>query len=84
MNRKKRIKNILNNIYNSLIIDIIDNSQEHSGHNNFDGNQETHFKIIIDKNIIKEESRLNVHQNINNLLKHEFASGLHSLEIKIV
>ena len=47
MNRKKRIINILTKYFVSSEIKVIDNSLEHSGHNNFDGSQESHFKIFI-------------------------------------
>ena len=84
MNRKKRIKEILSSYFTDSKIEVFDNSIEHSGHNNFDGSQESHFKINIDNVGIKFLSRLEIHRKINYLLDNEFKNGLHALEIKII
>ena len=83
MNRKERIKDILSNYFNGSLIEVIDNSIEHNGHNNFDGNQESHFQIFISKKNKLPLTRLELHRKINELLKVEFVNGLHALEIKI-
>ena len=83
MNRKQRIDKILSKKFNDFILEIIDNSNLHQGHNNFTGNDETHIKIILTKKNKKHVNRLDIHKLINNLLEDEFKSGLHSLEIKI-
>ena len=49
MNRKQRIDKILSKNFNDFLIEIIDNSNLHKGHNNFTGNDETHIKIILTK-----------------------------------
>ena len=83
MNRKQRIDKILSKKFNDFILEIIDNSNLHKGHNNFTGTDETHIKIILTKKSKIPTNRLNIHRIINNLLDEEFKSGLHSLEIKI-
>jgi BolA protein len=83
MNRKKRIESILLSNFKDWEIEIVDNSFKHKGHNNFDGNEESHFQIILKKNSIIKEKKLQVHRKINQLLKDEFIRGLHALEIKI-
>ena len=83
MNRKQRINKILSKKFDDFILEIIDNSNLHIGHNNFTGNDETHIKIILTKKNKSPFNRLNIHKIINNLLKEEFTQGLHSLEIKI-
>ena len=84
MNRKKRIYNLLLEEFDEFSIEIIDNSHLHSGHNNFDGKNETHIKIILKSKTSKKLNRLNIHKKINNILKNEYNSGLHSLEINII
>ena len=84
MNRKKRIESIILNTFKDCEISIIDNSMAHNGHNHFNGQQESHFQIIFDKNFSPKESKLSIHRKINNLLKDEFLEGLHALEIKII
>ena len=83
MNRKKRIESILFNNFKDWEIRTIDNSIKHRGHNNFDGDQESHFEIILKKDSIIKEKKLQIHRKINELLKDEFINGLHALEIKI-
>ena len=84
MNRKQRIDKILSKKFNNFLLEIIDNSNLHKGHNNFTGNDETHIKIILTKKNKKPTNRLNIHRLINKLLTEEFKTGLHSLEIKII
>ena len=83
MKRTKRIQNILEKYISSSYIMIIDNSHLHKGHNNFNGEGETHIAINIQIKSKQKINRLEIHRKINTLLKNEFDAGLHSLEIKI-
>jgi len=83
MNRKQRIDKILSKKFNNFLLEIIDNSNLHKGHNDISGNDETHIKIILTKKDNISFNRLNIHRVINSLLDAEFKNGLHSLEIKI-
>ena len=83
MNRKQRIDKILSKKFDNYLLEIIDNSNLHNGHNGFKGNNETHIKIILTKKDRTSSNRLNIHRIINTLLEEEFKNGLHSLEIKI-
>ena len=84
MKRKKRIEAILSENFFCWKTEVNDISILHKGHNNFDGSQETHFRIILNFNNQNKESKLKIHRKINELLKNEFNSGLHALEIKIL
>mgnify|MGYP001200131768 CR=1 FL=1 len=83
MNRTKRIKNILEKNLSEFSISVIDDSFNHSGHNNFDGDGETHIIIELKKKHILNINRLEIHKKINSLLFEEFKLGLHALQIKI-
>ena len=83
MKRKNRIKKILSNHFKSWSIEVIDISYQHKGHNNFTGNNETHFSIQLYINKNEDSNRIDIHRKINYLLKDELSSGLHALEIKI-
>ena len=67
----------------SSSFEIVNNSYLHKGHNNFNGEGETHIVIILKINDELKINRLDIHKKINLLLKKEFYRGLHSLEIKI-
>ena len=84
MNRKKRIKKILEKHFKDHNIIVADNSYKHKGHNNFDGTSETHISVQLIKKSNFVLNRLTVHRKINALLSNEFETGLHSLEIKII
>ena len=84
MKRKKRIETILSKKFSFWKVEVNDISILHKGHNNFDGNDETHFSIILSSDKQKKESKLEIHREINKLLKNEFKLGLHALEIKIL
>ena len=84
MKRKKRIELILLEKFSNWKTEVNDISVLHKGHNNFDGRGETHFIIILNSNSKNKESKLKIHRKINELLKNEFNSGLHALEIKIL
>ena len=84
MNRKKKIELILKKNFLDWKVKVNDISILHKGHNNFDGNNETHFSIILNTNNKNKESKLSIHRKINELLKDEFSLGLHALEIKII
>ena len=84
MNRKKKIESILKKNFVGWKITVNDISILHKGHNNYDGNNETHFSIILNSNNKNKETKLAIHRKINELLKDEFNLGLHALEIKII
>ena len=84
MNRKKKIETILKKNFIGWQAKVNDISILHKGHNNYNGNNETHFSIILNRNNQNKESKLTIHRKINELLKDEFNLGLHALEIKII
>ena len=83
MNRTKRIKDIIEKNFNEFSISVTDDSLAHIGHNNFDGNEETHIIIELKKKYNLDIKRLEIHKKINTLLSDEFKLGLHALQIKI-
>ena len=84
ISRIERIKNILCKEYGDNNFLIKDNSKEHKGHSGFDGKNETHIRIEVFLKKSEKISRIDEHRKINLLLKKEFTSGLHALEIKIL
>ena len=83
MKRKKRILNLLNENLTDFTIEIKDNSALHANHHDFNGQIETHIQLLLKRKNQTEINRIEVHRKINNLLREEFKTGLHSLEINI-
>ena len=83
MERKKRIEKILSNNFKLWLVEVQDVSLDHKDHNNFDGYGESHFSIVLRQKVKEKFTRIEIHKKVNELLKNEFLSGLHALEIKI-
>ena len=83
MKRKKRIEKILSDHFITWTIEVIDISNQHKGHNSFTGNDETHFSVKLYQKTKTDFKIIDIHRKINYLLKNEYSSGLHALEIKI-
>ena len=84
MNRTKRIQDIIEKNFEEFSILVTDDSLAHKGHNNFDGEEETHIIIELKKKFNFNINRLAIHKKINTLLSEEFKLGLHALQIKII
>ena len=83
MKRTKRIRKIIEKNFIDFDISVTDDSITHKGHNNFDGNEETHIVVELKKKFNLDIKRLEIHKKINTLLSEEFKIGLHALQIKI-
>ena len=86
-NRKNLIINKLTDYFAPDFLEVVDNSYLHRDHLAMQDSQstsETHFMIKIASKKFTHQRKIEIHRQINNLLREEFACGLHALEIKIV
>lgn len=85
MSRDERILDAMKALEPSKI-QLINDSQKHAGHVHHMGGApftgETHYKLIITSRLFEGQSRVDRQRMVMNLLKDEFNSGLHALEIK--
>lgn len=67
-------------------LQLINDSQKHAGHVQHMGGApftgDTHYKLLITSPLFEGQSRVERQRMVMNLLKDEFSSGLHALEIK--
>ena len=63
-------------------IEIIDNTHLHKHHKSFNKSN-THLKIIIQSDTLRNLNRIVSHNKITSILKVEIQPKIHSLEIKI-
>ena len=61
---------------------MLDVSEQHKGHQNYKKDIESHFEIIIVSEKFKNLNRIERHRMVNQSLKEEFLSDLHSAIIK--
>ena len=85
-NREERIFKQLS-LLNPSVLNVVNDSAKHRNHVEHLGSAgltgETHYKIEIFSPEFVGLSRVEIHRKVNDLLKDEFNSGLHALEIKI-
>ena len=82
MNRKLKIEKILVDNFDPYFLLVKDVSEEHRGHANFRENVESHFEIFIVSQKFQNLNNVARHRMINQSLKEEFSSDLHSVTIK--
>ncbi len=84
MSRFNRISAILTETFRPSLLEILDESHLHRGHNGHTGRDETHFCVTISSDIFEGKSRVAIHRLVNTVLKSEFDAGLHALRIVIM
>ena len=82
MRRKSKIENIIKKNYEPDFFSVLDISEQHRGHESFKENVESHFEIIIVSEKFKSLNRIERHRMVNQSLREEFLSDLHSVIIK--
>ncbi len=85
MNREQRILEKLKALTPTKL-ELINDSAKHAGHVQHLGaagyTGETHYKLSIETALFTGKSRIDRQRLVMDLLKGEFVSGLHALEIK--
>lgn len=84
MTRDERIKDILKQL-NPIVFELKNDSDKHAGHTGQMGVEptgETHYKLKIVSDVFKGMGRVDRQRKVYDLLRSEFNSGLHALELK--
>ena len=79
MSRKKRIESYLSNAFKPFLLDIVDESSNHS----VPKGSESHFKCIVVSDAFQDKNRVQRHRLVNDALKSELDNGLHALSLKL-
>ena len=82
MKRKLKIEKIILETYDPYFYSVLDVSEQHRGHQNFKENVESHFEIIVVSDMFINLKRIDRHRMVNQSLKDEFCTELHSVTIK--
>ena len=82
MKRKLKIENIILEKFEPYFFSVLDVSEQHRGHHSFKEDVESHFEIIIVSEKFKNIKRIERHRMVNQSLKEEFLTDLHSAIIK--
>lgn len=82
MKRKSNIEKIIVNYFDPYFFSVLDVSEQHRGHKNFQEDVESHFEIVIISKKFENKTKIDRHRMVNKCLEDEFTSGLHSAIIK--
>ena len=77
---KTVIEEKLVNAISTLGLEVLNESYMH----NVPDGSETHFKVIIISNDFENKTKLERHRLVNNFLRDEFESSLHSITFKLM
>ena len=80
--RKLKIEKIIMSCFKPHYFSVLDVSEQHRGHQNFRENVESHFEIIIVSEKFHNKNKIDRHRMVNQSLREEFVSDLHSVVIK--
>ena len=69
---------------NPSILRVIDESENHRGHNGFIEGQQTHFQIQIKSTAFDKMSRLGREREIHRVLGDEIIKNIHAISIKFL
>jgi BolA family transcriptional regulator, general stress-responsive regulator len=81
MTTRDRIMAKLSQAFVPARLDVIDESDQHSGHAGHRPGGQTHFRIYIVAEAFRGKSRLERHRMINDTLADELKGGVHALAI---
>jgi BolA protein len=82
MKRQSKIEKIIKEVFTPYYFSVLDVSEEHRGHQSFQENVESHFEIVIVSKIFNNKSKIDRHRMVNQTLKEEYLSDLHSVTIR--
>ena len=82
INISTSIEQKLKKEFSPIKLIIQDVSETHRGHTGFKEGGESHFIIKIKSNYFKNMNKLQIHRLINEVLKEEWANGVHSISLQ--
>ena len=77
------IRSKLETAFSPEHLEVVDDSNRHSGHVGARESGESHFNVVIVASAFQGLSRVERQRRVNAALKDEFAAGLHALSIKV-
>ena len=82
MKRKSKIEKVIKDYFEPYYFSVLDVSEQHRGHQGFREGVESHFEIVIVSKIFNNKSKIERHRMVNQTLKEEYLSDLHSVTIR--
>lgn len=83
MSVEKQIKNKIQDCFDPVHLEVINESDKHIGHAGHDGTGESHFKLIIVSDVFDGHGRVQRQRLVNKALSEVFEAGLHALSLRL-
>lgn len=81
MTLEEKMRTKLKEAFSPQFLTVTNTSPEHQGHRESPGTGETHFRIEITSSAFRGLTPVQRHQKVYEILKDEWKSGLHAVEI---
>jgi BolA protein len=78
----ERIRVRLHEAFMPSVLEVVNESDRHSGHRGSPGSGESHFRVHIVSQSFMGKSRVERHRMVNDALSAELGGGIHALAIK--
>ena len=83
-NTEKEIREILENEFQPLYLEIIDESHLHAGHMGYKEGISTHFRVTIVSEKFASQPPIKQHKLVNSALKDQLDGPVHALALKTI
>ncbi len=80
--RLARLEHIFRVNFIVKYLEIENQSAQHSGH--YSGDGESHWRVLLVSQDFSGLSRIQRHQKVNGILKHEFEQGMHAMTLQLL
>ncbi|MDE0531391.1 MAG: BolA family transcriptional regulator [Albidovulum sp.] len=81
MSVRDEIRTKLSGEFSPAKLEIIDESESHRGHSGWKEGGETHFRVVIEADSLRDMSRIERHRAIHKALSPEPLARIHALAI---
>jgi BolA family transcriptional regulator, general stress-responsive regulator len=83
MSVEATIREKLQQAFQPIRLDVINESHLHAGHRSSPGTGESHFRVLIVSALFAGKSRLQRHRLVNETLSAELAGKVHALALEV-
>ena len=80
-NRAERMREVLTKAFSPVVLRVEDDSAKHAGHAGSRPGGQTHYTVLIVSEAFGGLNRVDRHRKVNDVLRSEFADGLHALAL---
>ncbi len=83
MSRSDEIRAALEAAFQPRLLEVVNESDHHTGHAGHDGSGESHFRVVIASEAFAGQSRIARHRMVHKALGAELTGAIHALSLEI-